>query len=90
MTDKISEEIKRVPMSMVEFATKFRDCFPDLGPANTFLDVHLSVLRGSPSLDPIKLDDSIIAKHGEYEGSMKEFVGFQYGAKAVVFILQAM
>jgi len=86
----VQQALEDTVVSMMQFATKFRECFPDLAPANRFLDGTMSSLKGTPRLDPIKLDDAIIAKHGEYKGSMKEFVEKQYGMKAVAFVLQMM
>jgi len=75
---------------MPEFARRFRECFPDLGASNRFLDPVLSAATMTPRLDPIALDDAIIAKHGEYEGSMRAQVAARYGPKAVTFVLDTM
>lgn len=73
--------------SMPAFAEAFRRLFPDLGPSNPFLDSLLSAAFRRPCLDVVKLDDALIAKHGQYKGSMKEFVAAgRYGAAAVTFI----
>jgi len=86
----LPSKVEKVIMSMPEFSQKFRELFPDLGAPNTFLDPLLSVMDHCPRLNPVALDDAIIVKHGEYEGSMREFVGKQYGAKAVAFVLSVM
>lgn len=74
---------------MPEFARAFRKAFPDLPPANHFVDELMSGLRHTPVLDTMKLDEAIISKHGEYPDgvSMKDFVLAQYGPKAVDFVL---
>jgi hypothetical protein len=71
---------------MLEFAKDFRVCFPDMGPANNYIDGMLSLIRKRPVLDIIALDDALIVKHGEYDGSMKEFISVKYGMLAANFV----
>lgn len=80
--------------SMPEFAKRFRDLFPDMGASNRFLDPLLSAASKRPRLDPMALDDALIAKHGDYntadDTSMQDFVRRTYGEAAVAFISETM
>lgn len=40
---------------------------------------ELSSIMNRPSLDIIKLDDLLIAKYGQYKGSMKDFIKNSFG-----------
>lgn len=77
-------------MSMPEFARRFRLAFPDLGSANLFLDRVLSAATLNPHLDTMALDEAITAKHGEYAGSLSDFVTEHYGATATAFVREAI
>ena len=72
--------------SIVEFARDFHANFRDLGSHTPFVDVVLLAATGKVHLDVLVLDDAIIRKHGDYEGSMEDRVAVLYGAAAVTFV----
>ena len=78
------------PTSMLEFARMFRLHFPDMGASNRFLDMALIALGRRPRLDVVALDNALIAKHGEYDGSMADFVTATYGAAAATWVREAL
>lgn len=82
----------RVLRSMPEFARDFRTHFPDLGPANHYIDDLLSAIAHEPRLDPVKLDDALIARHGEYPDgtSMAQFIRETYSPAAEEFVRSGM
>ena len=63
----------------------FRVYFPDLK-GQDCMDTDLLLATMQARMNPIKLDDALIERHGEFEGSTKDFVTRKYGKMAALFV----